>query len=120
MKNFLISSVIVLSLAGCGSPTLKQQVTQLEAGFTSAVSLINDARRPCVLDSEDSPDCLIKADTYTRIAPIVHGADDALDRAKTFAETQQDDEAETWIETVRKYLTNLNTYLDPIKEALGV
>ena len=120
MKNLVASSVILIMVTGCGGATITQQVAQLEAAFTSSVSLINDARRPCKLQGEDAPGCLIKADTYTKIAPIVHGADNALDKAKDFANTNQTDQAKTWLDVVRSYLGNLDNYLDPIRKVLGV
>jgi len=119
--NKLLAIICLTFLVACASKaTLSQKVAQAEAAFTSAVSIINDARRPCVLKSEDDPACLIKAELYVELAPIVHKGDGALDKAKAFAATNQLNEGETWLETAKRALTDINTYIDPIKAALGI
>lgn len=119
--NKLIAIIAMLFIVACNTQaTITQKVSQIEAGFTSAVSIINDARRPCILRGENDPACFIKADLYITLAPIVHQIDDSLDRAKSFAITNQLDESEKWLDTAKRLLTNIDTYLKPIKAALGL
>lgn len=121
VKNTIIIMLTSLFLIACvGNATLPQKVTQVEASFSSAVSLLNDARRPCVEISETAPNCHLKADVYVKVVPIVHGIDSALDKARTFADTNQTGESEKWLTAAKRLLNEeLKKYLDPIKKILG-
>lgn len=122
MKLFYIAALcLILAACGTSQATLTQKVAQAEAAFTSAISIVNDARRPCKLNGEDAPGCYIKAATYNELVPIVHGTNDALARAKKFAIANQLDESETWLDTAERLLETMMTkYVKPVKELLGL
>ncbi len=117
IKNLLIIAFISVSLASCMSftgATPSQQLSSVEAGYTSIVSGLNAARKPCVTGEGL---CLINDDLYIKINPVLQTTQDALNTSRNFIDAGQIDQAKVWLERATLNIATLTTFLATIEAA---
>ncbi len=116
-KKLFIITIVSLSLTACFNfrgATPSQQLSTVEAGFTSVVAGFNSARRPCVTGQGL---CLINDDLYIKINPVLQATNNALSTSRNFMEVGQADQAKAWLEKATLNVASLTTFLATINSA---
>lgn len=121
MFKRLFAGAGMLLLAACAlvqtENSFQDQVARLEAGYNATLTVLTDGREPCVDEIASNDDlCFIDDDTYLKIDPFVQKADEALDKAAAFADENDGDSAQLYIDNFKSYFATIK---DMIADAKG-
>ena len=119
IKKLLIILSTSFFLVGCAlfsETTMDDKIARMEAAYSAVVQTLIEVRKPCVDDDpENDALCLIDDELYIKVDTYVDAADDALDKAKLYADLNDDDQARTWLDTFIDQFSKLKKISDLVR-----
>lgn len=111
-----IGSMLLLSACGTftGERPLSERIARVEATYAAGLELIVNNREICV-ENPAAEDCIINDEVALEINPYIEGAGRALDKAATFVEVGDEEQARTLYNEAVEQLSGLRKYVDILK-----
>lgn len=118
MRKYIIIGLLTI-FAACSSVPLDTRVSQTEAAYAGVLSLLIEARKPCV-DEDTSNDnlCFIDDATYIKVDLFVDATDVALNQAKLLLEVGDKAGAEDYLKIILSNLAELTEIAQRIREEM--